>query len=165
MKETEDKLRFAAVERLQDKMANLSPGSRRFELYDKACELALSPNRQVDDYLIRNVLRDARRIISRKFKPPIISLNEPLPVGIDNAILNGGYVCYNNGATTLEWAGLLNTVTYICEFVHKNAVEVLVCMIDGYDISDTAERTRLSESLVKKIRTNLKKEIKLKFNN
>ena len=164
MKETKEELRFATIERLQRKMAKLNPGSQRFELYDKACELALSAKRTVNEYLIRNVLRDARNILNRKFKPHFVALDTPAAAGVESMLFDRA-ICFNEGAANLERRQLLNSVLFICEHVHKRAGEVFTCMLDGYNINDTAERSRLSQSLVKKIRTNLKKEIKLKFNN
>lgn len=59
-------VRWDVIQSLQEKAQYLNPGSQNFERYDKAISLALNPGRKVDQYLERNVLRDARRTLSRE---------------------------------------------------------------------------------------------------
>jgi hypothetical protein len=164
MKKQQLSTRFAVVQRLQEKLASLQPGSPKFELYDKAYELALSSKRAEDNFFMRNVLRDAKIILKRKPKVKLISLNADTPFIVESLKYDRA-LSYNSGPENLETQTLLNTITFICEHVHKNAGAILTCMLDGYDINDTVERTKLSQSLVKKIRVNIKKEVKLKFSN
>ena len=63
---THRELRFLAIRKLQIKRDKSDSNSLRFEAADYAIDLAMSPNRKVDEYLARNSFRDARRIITRQ---------------------------------------------------------------------------------------------------
>ena len=58
--------RLSAVETLQRLRARHVPGSARFDEIDHAIDLALKPKRAVGAFLVRNVLRDARRVLRRR---------------------------------------------------------------------------------------------------
>ncbi|QQE89594.1 hypothetical protein [Azotobacter chroococcum] len=58
-------VRFEAVRTLQGLLARHLPGSRRYEQVEHAIDLALNESRIADEYLVRNVLRDAQRIRDR----------------------------------------------------------------------------------------------------
>jgi hypothetical protein len=164
MKKTELDQRFTVVKRLQERLASLEPGSSKYELYDKAYSLALNTKRNVGPYFLRNLLRDARRILERSFTPQFISLNQDIPVKVQKLIYDKT-ITSNFGETNLDYTTLRNTITFICQYAHPYAEEVLVCMLDGYNINETADRTKLSASMVKKLRSKITKEVKLKFEN
>src|SRR5688572_481520 len=69
--------RFHAIRTLQKIRDRYEPGSYAFDVADRAIDLALSPRRAADNYLIKNTLRDARRILSRQRKsaPIFVSLD------------------------------------------------------------------------------------------
>jgi hypothetical protein len=70
-------VRFNAVLILQGMRARHLPGSRRYEQIEYAIDLALNVTRVADEYLVRNVLRDAERILDRiKKNHPTVSLND-----------------------------------------------------------------------------------------
>jgi hypothetical protein len=70
-------VRFDAVRILQGMRARHLPGSRRYEQIEYAIDLALNASRVADEYLIRNVLRDAQRILDRVSKNhPTVSLSD-----------------------------------------------------------------------------------------
>ena len=62
-----DGLRYAVVTRLQDQLTRYQPGSRAYDLIDRAISLSLSRRRAAVSagLLERNVRRDARRILAR----------------------------------------------------------------------------------------------------
>ena len=51
---------WCAVQTLQGMRDRRNPNSFEFEIIDYAIDLALSPNRALNQFLIKNVLRDAR---------------------------------------------------------------------------------------------------------
>jgi hypothetical protein len=58
--------RFCAYEKLQSIQTKHSPGSPRYEQVEHALDLALNDGRTVDNFLIRNLLRDSQRILNRQ---------------------------------------------------------------------------------------------------
>lgn len=58
-------IRWDVIRSLQTTRNHYSPGSNIFEECDKAISLALNPRRKVNSYLLRNVMRDARRSLVR----------------------------------------------------------------------------------------------------
>ena len=74
--------RASAIETLQKIRSRYSPGSFYFDVADHAIDLALSPRRNADGFLVRNTLRDSKRILSRQNKngPTVLSLDEEFPV-------------------------------------------------------------------------------------
>ena len=58
--------RFSAIAKLQAVLAKHNPGSRRYRQIEYALDLAFSETRTVDDYFVRNLLRDAQRILDRQ---------------------------------------------------------------------------------------------------
>lgn len=58
-------IQWDVIQSLQSLCNVHSPGSKQFEECDKAISLALSPDRMVNQYLERNVRRDARRSLER----------------------------------------------------------------------------------------------------
>jgi hypothetical protein len=61
-------VRSDVILRLHSLMRSTAPGEYLFEIADHAVDLALSPSRSDDvvGFLYRNVLRDSRRILSRR---------------------------------------------------------------------------------------------------
>jgi len=77
MQEQSMDVRFNAVLILQGMRVRHSPGSRRYEQIEYAIDLALNASRVADEYLVRNVLRDAERILDRfKKNHASVSLND-----------------------------------------------------------------------------------------
>lgn len=58
--------RFDAIQSLQLLRSRQAPGSFRYEVVERAIDLALQPHRRIDRYLVRTVLQDAKRIICRQ---------------------------------------------------------------------------------------------------
>jgi hypothetical protein len=155
--------RYVAVKQLQEKLASLEPGTKDFELYNLACDLAINPERMYNEYFMYNVLREARRVLSRKPELEFVSINRAkLP--IENLVKDHA-ITYNRGPENHDHQTLINTITFICEHAHPRGKEVLVCMLDDCDINTTAGRTGMSLSLAKKITSRIKKQVNLKFNN
>jgi hypothetical protein len=70
--------RISAIQTLQKIRSRFNPGSFNFDVADHAIDLALSPRRNADGFLVRNTLRDSKRILCRqKAKgPTMLSLDE-----------------------------------------------------------------------------------------
>ncbi len=58
--------RFRAIETLYSFLDRHDCGTQRFDEIDHAIDLALEPRRKVDRYFVRNVIRDAERVIRRR---------------------------------------------------------------------------------------------------
>lgn len=58
-------VRWDVIKSLQSTRDRFPNGSQTFDQYDKAISLALSPDRMANQYLGRNVKRDAKRILRR----------------------------------------------------------------------------------------------------
>lgn len=87
-------VRWDAVLGFQSLMARARPGSRIFEIADKAVDLALRPSRIANDarFFRRNVWRNAAHMISRKrSKHSEISLDAP-PVAMASGQLSDALV-------------------------------------------------------------------------
>jgi DNA-binding NarL/FixJ family response regulator len=75
--------RFCAIETLQRFLKRHSPSSTRFEEIDYAIDLALQPRRVIDRFLLRNVLRDAERVVRRQRRRHMIITESDLFGGDD----------------------------------------------------------------------------------
>ena len=58
--------RLRAIAELQRRRSRFIAGSWSFDTLDQAIDLALEPRRVVDQYLVRNVIRDSRRVRVRR---------------------------------------------------------------------------------------------------
>lgn len=66
--------RWGAVARLQKISSRLNPGGRYADAVDHAITLALSDSRDPNDkYFLSNVLRDAKRVLSRRRSTPTLT--------------------------------------------------------------------------------------------
>jgi hypothetical protein len=58
--------RFRAIQTLQRLRDRYPFGSRRFDEFDHAIDLALCPRRAIDDFFLRNLIRDGQRVLRRR---------------------------------------------------------------------------------------------------
>ncbi len=74
--------RISAIQTLQSYRNRYNPGSFYFDVADHAIDLALSPRRKADGFLVRNAWRDSKRILSRQNKngPTMLSLDEEFSI-------------------------------------------------------------------------------------
>lgn len=57
---------FRAIMTLQRLRDQYPFGSRRFDEFDHAIDLALRPRRAIDDFFVRNLIRDGQRVLRRR---------------------------------------------------------------------------------------------------
>lgn len=76
--------RFRAVETLQTLLPRHPPGSARYRIIERALDLVFNESRVVDTYLIRNLLRDARRTLDRQAQAGLILSLSAEPGDIDH---------------------------------------------------------------------------------
>ncbi len=148
--------RYAAILALQQKQEQLDPDSYAFQVHDKAIDLALSPNRKVDEHFMDYLLSDARQILRRAGRNfPTVSIEGSLtdersgeiaPIAVDEndpmsqMILSEDYHLLLNAATNC----------------HEHGEAIFMSMIDGVKVVDTAKTLAISEALVKKIRSRIR---------
>jgi hypothetical protein len=72
--------RFRAIQKLQTIRGQYPPGTYYFEVADRAIDLVLGPKRRIDSFLVSNALRDAGRIMRRRWanEPEFVSMDAPL---------------------------------------------------------------------------------------
>lgn len=151
--------RIDSILRLQKKLHAYIPGTYLFELYDKAIDLATNEDREVNEYFYYNLLRDARRILSRRKEvaPSFVSLLEPDNSEEDEKETKNPFVSdYFTPEQFVIHTNLIASIRGGCKSIHCYASEVFNDMVDGLLIKQSAERIGISESLVKKLRLEIK---------
>lgn len=159
MRKTDEIRRIDSILRLQKKLSGYQPGSYLFEIYDKAIDLAMSDERKIDDYFYYNLLRDARRIISRQRKvmPAFVELYEPAYQDEDGSRERNPFVSdYFTPEQSVIHSNLITSLSGACVTVHKYAPLVLSDMTDGLTIKESSLKNDLTESMVKKLRVEIK---------
>jgi hypothetical protein len=151
--------RIDSILRLQKKLHAYIPGTYLFEIYDKAIDLATNEDREVNEYFYYNLLRDARRILSRRKQvaPSFVSLLEPDNSEEDEKEAKNPFV--SDYFTPEQFVIHTNLITLIrsgCKGIHCYANDVFSDMVDGLLIRESAERIGISESMVKKLRVEIK---------
>lgn len=151
--------RIDSILRLQKKLHAYIPGTYLFELYDKAIDLATNEDREVNEYFYYNLLRDARRILSRKKQvaPSFIALMEPDNSPEEVREERNPFISdYYTPEQFVIHSSLVTALSNSCGSIHRSACDIFSHMVDGYTIKESAERLSLTESLVKKIRVQIK---------
>lgn len=160
--------RIDSILRLQKKLHRYSPGSYLFEIYDKAIDLAVSEDRKINEFFYYNLLRDARRILSRRKKivPAFVTLLDPdNREGEEKEEKNPFISDYFTPEQFIIHANLIASLNNACQSVHRFAPEVLQDMVDGLLIRESAKKIGLTDSMVKKLRVEIKSlSKKLLFN-
>lgn len=155
--------RFSAILALQNKQKQQKQGSYLFDINDKAIELALNPKRQINQYLIRNLKRDAKRILKRQkdTAPEFIdSFSTSILQPLENLVIEPATPY---GQLVLRQYEV--QVHSMCEDLHPYALYIFNDLEDNIPIKDTAKKLGLSQSLVKKVRAQLKNKIATIINN
>ncbi len=145
-----------AIERLQIKRNKLVPGTYWFEVYDKAISLALNPDRTVDDFFFRNLVRDSKRILKRQKKS-----KEKLIVPIDESNTQKIESIAETGLSPLNrlvFSNYIDSIKSRCRRIHPLAEKVFDDILDAMPIKASATTLGVSESLIKKLRVTIKKE-------
>lgn len=146
--------RFKAIEYLQSIRDQKLPGSRDFDITDKAIDLTLNSGRTIDEYLTRNVLRDARRSYDREARlHHTFSLNNDL--NDSNQYL---YDEKTQVKDTPEEFAVANSLFKNISF-NKNEKEVLEGLLRGDSAKETSKNSQISASRIAQIRGTLKARI------
>ena len=151
------KTKAEAIERLQEKLDKLDPGSYWFEVYDKAISLALNSERTVDDFFYRNLVRDSKRILKRQKKR-----REELFVTIDDSNVKKIESIVDSGLSPLNrliYSNYIGAIKSRCKAIHPLAEKVFDNVLDAVPIKESALSIGVSESLIKKLRVIIKREV------
>ena len=141
--------RLLVYEQLQRHQRILPPGSKRYEIVEHALDLALNDGHRAHRFLLRNLVRDSRRILERQAgKRPTIIIDEiatwtqtPSPL-VDNA----------NPETLLLQKQQLDLIRQDIAPHSSYAVRVLEGLILGESLRETAEACGMSTSRVNQLR-------------
>ncbi len=149
--------RFSAILVLQNKQKKHHQGSFLYEVYDKAIDLALNPQRQVNDFFTRNLFRDAKRTLKRQNEaiPSFVDLSPDNSIYTEESMAIDSYTALD----ALIYHDFQASINRLCPTIHPLAEQVLRGLIDDLSCNDLAKTLGVSESLVKKIRVNLRKSI------
>lgn len=146
-------VRFDAVLILQGMRLRHTPGSRRYEQIEYAIDLALNTSRVADEYLVRNVLRDAERILDRfKKNHASISLNnEAAEQDVDPAQQYQQLVDHESPERIVAVQCLASAILRASGNSEATA-QVWHGMVNGETVAEIAATTGFSTSYVAKIR-------------
>ena len=151
------KTKAEAIERLQEKLDKLDPGTYWFEVYDKAISLALNSERTVDDFFYRNLVRDSKRILKRQKEG-----RDKLFIAIDDSNTKKIESIVDSGLSPINrliFSNYIDAIKARCKAIHPLAEKVFDNILDAVSIKDTALRLDVSESLIKKLRVMIKREV------
>ncbi|MBG1252221.1 hypothetical protein [Burkholderia pseudomallei] len=151
--------RFRAIEELQAIRARHTPGTPRYEDVEHAIDLVLHDGRSIDEYLIRNVLRDAERIRTRRqANHPTKSLDDDPEYGDDNSPAADSIHFHDH--TTPEALAIANELAGVLlrsATGNRALVEhTLAGLFAGETAAETAKACGVSVGYVEKIRMGIK---------
>ena len=150
--------RFRAVQKLQAVLPKHHPGSRRYRIVERALDLAFNETRTSGVYLMRNLLRDAERILDRQAKAGLIlSLSaEPgdsdLPVDLDRFIARDEH----RPDLLLEVKQIAQSVVARTSIHSRAAARIFEGMVLGEAVQATADSCGLSAARVNQVRREIR---------
>ncbi|MFD2969962.1 hypothetical protein [Sphingobacterium bambusae] len=149
--------RFSAILAFQKKQMKYPQNSKDFDIYDKAIDLSLNSKRKVDAYFEWNLVRDARRIVDRQKRntPKFVELY----YDSDPYYHEEFFITTDTTDSIILTADLLLRIKDKCRCIHSRADEVLDGLISGQNCRELAGVLKVSESLIKKIRIKIRKEV------
>jgi hypothetical protein len=156
--------RFDAVRALQKIRDRYHPGSFEHEVADHAINLALNSRRSPTHRLLRNCLRDSRRILvrQRKSTPTLISLDEIIADGergeYDPLTLHD--LCAGTHPTPFELCAAQDFGDRLLERVSDStpATAALHTMLESDSANRFSQRSGLSPSYFKKLKQFIRRE-------
>ncbi len=157
--------RFAVILALQKKQMRQVVGSFDYEVADKAIELALSENRNPDKFLKRNVERDAKKLVKEKLKSSKLVDYVPLEDEENFISLEERITDNLTPEHQLIYNQFLLQIRAICRDLHASAYDVLETMISGETTLNASKIIGISESLVKKLRVQIRQAVSSIINN
>ncbi|HEX8691414.1 MAG TPA: hypothetical protein VF746_03140 [Longimicrobium sp.] len=157
-----DGVRYAVVTRLQDQLTRKKPGSRAYEILDRAISLTLSSRRAVVSaaYLERNVRRDARRILARARGRTVVDPFTPDTV-IGRAVEQGLHPALVENVSTPEALAVASSLRRAIEarVVARLGLRGLRCLtglIDAETPQETADALGVSSRTVDRLRLSVR---------
>lgn len=153
---------FLAVEHFQSLRDKHAPGSRQYEIADKAIDLALNHSRADDDFIERNAYRDARRTVDRRSKKREF-------LSIDAASDEAVYQLPDQYFYRIEDKASPESILLAKEALQQalppnqgnpgNAERILQGMVDGESARETAQVLDISPSRIAQQRVAIKGRI------
>lgn len=151
--------RFRAVQQLQSLRSRHSPGSRRYEQIEHALDLALNCRRKVDDYLVRNLLRDARRVLDRQAagRSYLCIADEARSTSTADDVGPSAVLTEANTPETLVAAEkLARRIVADVGTASSHAPRVFEGLLSGETHEETARAIGISSARVKQVRASLR---------
>ena len=151
--------RFRAVETLQRLRDRHPPGSARFDELDHAIDLALQEGRTVDAFLVRNVIRDAERILRRRRRRQRLILESDYRAGIDADAGVTSLADLLSDPCTPEAEAIaleLAEQALIGRDKEQRDERVLACLFEGRTTRETAQMAKISPAYASKLSRQLK---------
>lgn len=150
--------RFRAIEELQAIRARHTPGTPRYEDVEHAIDLALHDGRSIDEYVIRNVLRDAERIRTRRqAKHSTQSLDDDTEDGEDSSPADSIYLQDHTSPEALAIANDLARALLRSAPGNRKVVErTLAGLIAGETAAETAKACGVGVGYIEKVRMGIK---------
>ena len=156
---------FRSIEKLQSiRDRNASNAAISTEA-DYAIDLALSPLRKVDRHFLKNVRRDARRILNRKqarAEKLTVSLDSELPIcDDDGAELTLHDVIASSSPTPMQSLQSVEFQERVGELTGNNtrAKAFVEALQRGESLAQAADSTGISLSYAKKLRCTLREKV------
>lgn len=149
-------LRFRAIMALQAIRSRHSPGSDRYEHAERAIDLVLSKDRTIDDFLVRNVLRDAERVRVRQLQSrQMISASD---ADSDEQL---GLVDSTSPYDFAVAKDMLRRLSSNARQLGSNGLRILDGMLLSETLTETAAAVGLTESRVNQLRRQIRSNAKL----
>lgn len=145
--------RFRAVFQLQVLRDKSPLGSRRHQQADYAIDLALMEGRVVDRYLVRNTLRDARRILDRQAASrTFVELDSDSLSDLDRtAVAAASDQATPESITCAD--SCAEAITLRARKLSVHAERIVDGILDGETLRETAGALRLSIPRVNQLRS------------
>lgn len=154
--------RYCAIQQLQNIRSKHRPGSPRYERADYAISLALNGGREVNQYIVRNLLRDAERILTRSQKSrQYIYLDDSSSSGDETFIEDGPSRDVEdefNLGQLVEAKELAFKLLKKLSRKNAYATRVFEGLINGESLQETSSAANISTAYVQRIKTLIRHE-------
>jgi hypothetical protein len=157
--------RFRAIEKLQSIRDCPGTSVATSAEVDYAIDLALRPLRKVDKYFLRNLLRDARRILNRKqlrAEALMVSFDSTLPgFDYDGTELTLHDVIPSSSATPAQFLQTAEFNERVRQMVRGNppARAIIEALQRGESVAEAAHSADISISYAKKLQRAVREKI------
>jgi hypothetical protein len=151
MRLTKKTERFDAILSLQNKQKKHPRGSYLHDIYEKATDLALNPEREVNSYFQRNLIRDAKRILGRQTKSSIFRYLTEFELQNDDLVID-----LNSPYELIVYDEYFKQIEAHCKLLQPDACNVLQCLVEGKKVTEISKELKISESKVKLLRVKIK---------